>query len=311
MYQIAFREAALAIYQKIPSLRTVAQLLGISHSSLARWWDKIQPKKWIRSPVIGTTPVVDLVRNILSHTPIFTCSQLVSILAHNHHVRISRQLVYSILRRLGFSFKRSKRIGRPHASENAEERISKIQTFITMFKHFKNSKSLVALDECGFDHRCVPVYAYSRKGSPAVLNFNTSNDRVRYTLLMAIECDRGTSHHTILRRSCDGTTFASFLDSLPFPQGTAMLLDNASIHKTQRVKDTAERKGWYLLFPPPYSPEANPIEFTFGIIKNTFYKLRYSPSFLNISDLIRDSLGRVSCKSILNCFCHVESSFSR
>jgi hypothetical protein len=32
MYQIAFREAALAIYQKIPSLRTVAQLLGISHS---------------------------------------------------------------------------------------------------------------------------------------------------------------------------------------------------------------------------------------------------------------------------------------
>ena len=39
------------------------------------------------------------------------------------------------------------------------------------------------------------------------------------------------------------------------------------------VKQTIADKGYVALFVPPYSPEFNPIELVFGVIKNSFYRL--------------------------------------
>ena len=45
------------------------------------------------------------------------------------------------------------------------------------------------------------------------------------------------------------------------------------------MQEVAKEKGYTLLFTPPYTPEANPIEMVFGVIKNKFYRLRYDWSF--------------------------------
>ena len=46
-----------------------------------------------------------------------------------------------------------------------------------------------------------------------------------------------------------------------------LVMDNASIHKSQYVKDLCREAGVELEFLPPYSPDFNPIEATFGNLK--------------------------------------------
>jgi transposase len=37
-------------------------------------------------------------------------------------------------------------------------------------------------------------------------------------------------------------------------------MDNASFHKSQKIRDLIESVGCRLIFSPPYSPDLNPIE---------------------------------------------------
>ena len=56
---------------------------------------------------------------------------------------------------------------------------------------------------------------------------------------------------------------------LPYPaQYSVLILDNASIHKSQYLRSICEEKGIRLEFLPPYSPDYNPIELAFSKIKS-------------------------------------------
>ena len=49
-------------------------------------------------------------------------------------------------------------------------------------------------------------------------------------------------------------------------------LDNAIIHKTKAVKQLIKKLKWVAFTIPPYSPELNQIEKTFGILKTKISK---------------------------------------
>lgn len=49
-------------------------------------------------------------------------------------------------------------------------------------------------------------------------------------------------------------------------------MDNLSAHKGDRVRELVEEQGCELLYPPPYSPDYNPIEEAFAKIKNILRK---------------------------------------
>jgi transposase len=66
--------------------------------------------------------------------------------------------------------------------------------------------------------------------------------------------------------------FATFLDALDLPNGTVIMLDNVAFHHSKIAKVAADKKGFELLFTPPYSPWFNPIEEVFSIVKRAFYK---------------------------------------
>jgi putative transposase len=52
-----------------------------------------------------------------------------------------------------------------------------------------------------------------------------------------------------------------------------LILDNASIHKTKRVKDYCKKNNIRLVYLPPYSPELNYIEKVWKMIKKEFGKI--------------------------------------
>src|SRR3954465_15785779 len=50
-------------------------------------------------------------------------------------------------------------------------------------------------------------------------------------------------------------------------KGDVVILDNLPAHKSEKAAQCLKQRGAWFLFPPPYSPDLNPIEQLFAKIK--------------------------------------------
>ena len=168
---------------------------------------------------------------------------------------------------------------------------------------------MVSLDESGFDPRGKSVfYGYAARGQPAVAYGRAFVAR-RVTLLMAVSPNDDVLPvvHRLRTTSTNGAAFSEFVRDLPYPRGTAIVLDNASIHKTRAVREVASDKGYELLFTPPYNPDCNPIENIFGVVKGRFHRAWFSPRTSSddaptMERLVSDSLKRIDRPLVQKCF---------
>ena len=133
----------------------------------------------------------------------------------------------------------------------------------------------VFIDEMGKDRRnCMRRFGYSVRGKPPLRN---SWYGVRVSAIAAMSTNGITDCHTVCS-SVNGDEFMYFLQHIlvphlqPFdgvnPHGV-VVMDNASIHHVDRAVQLIEATGELVQFFPPYSPELNPIEEAFSMLKST------------------------------------------
>ncbi|RFU72915.1 transposase [Trichoderma arundinaceum] len=110
------------------------------------------------------------------------------------------------------------------------------------------------------------------KDMVAFLRKEFGADVTRFSILPAYTQD-GIIYFGIFEGSTDGEKFEEFLERLlpycgkwPEPR-SVLIIDNASIHHSERVQQLCEDAGVVLLYLPPYSPDLNPIEEFFGELK--------------------------------------------
>lgn len=75
----------------------------------------------------------------------------------------------------------------------------------------------------------------------------------------------------------DSTRFNEWLEKCLIPEmtpGQTLVLDNASFHKTLKTKEIVEKAGCRLLYLPPYSPDFNPIEKQWAVLKGKYKTFR-------------------------------------
>jgi transposase len=61
----------------------------------------------------------------------------------------------------------------------------------------------------------------------------------------------------------------------PYPgKNSVLVLDNARIHRNDKWISIVEELGGHVVFLPPYSPDFNPIETAFSLLKNWLRKNR-------------------------------------
>jgi len=124
----------------------------------------------------------------------------------------------------------------------------------------------------------------------------------RYQILPAYAVD-GIILARVFQGSTDSTAFEDFIEQLlplsgKWPQPKSVLvMDNASIHQTERISQMCYDAGVKLVYLPLYSPDLNPIEEFFAELKAFFkrnwhiYKGNPKQGFGNFLEWCIDVVG--------------------
>ncbi len=78
------------------------------------------------------------------------------------------------------------------------------------------------------------------------------------------------------KRHCNTATFEVYIEKVLVPVLTlemVIIIDNASFHKSEKIKKLINEAGCQLMFLSPYSPDLNPIEHYWHKIKTAIRKL--------------------------------------
>jgi putative transposase len=67
-------------------------------------------------------------------------------------------------------------------------------------------------------------------------------------------------------------------------KNSTLILDNAAFHQKEQIRALAKQKGHDILFLPPYSPDLNPIEKVFAILKK---RRMYAPPETTLDQIVK------------------------
>ena len=150
--------------------------------------------------------------------------------------------------------------------------------------------SIVTFDEAGF--RLVPVYkrVWFIKGQKPKGFFFWSNKKLS---IFGALID-GKKLHFEFYDSMNTVTYLAFLSEFieHLPKGKyVFVFDNASYHKSSTIrKYIAKFENIFVEFLPPYSPELNPTETCWKIIRANVTNSTYFPNLESMQDSIENFL---------------------
>jgi transposase len=153
-------------------------------------------------------------------------------------------------------------------------------------------EDLVYIDETGIDNNMSSLYGWALRGVKSfaeVLGHST----VRKTLIAGY-CYGSTQ--LVAPMEYDGYTntevFVTWIKEglcKELRPGQIVVMDNASFHKSDKIKQLIESVGCKLLFLPPYSPDLNPIEHVWANLKALIR--RHKDRQDNLSFAIQECIG--------------------
>ena len=180
--------------------------------------------------------------------------------------------IHRILKRLNITRKRTKRIVR-----KSEAYISMLKEKRNVFiqrMHAKRIQDVISIDESGFQKQMGSKYAYAPSGTK-VYHQTTSQRHQNYSLILAISSSLVIASK-ILKGGVKKEAFHAFLNDELLPAcGTrkyTFLLDNVRFHHSKSIKQLIISHGHSIEYTPPYSPDLNPVECVFSVLKSKVRK---------------------------------------
>ena len=86
------------------------------------------------------------------------------------------------------------------------------------------------------------------------------------------------------RQSMTGSLFEFWFEHFLLPEDAVIIVDNASFHRKKKLFEIADKHKRKTIFLPPYSPQLNPIEKSWAVLKRW---LKFNLNFFdNLDDAI-------------------------
>jgi putative transposase len=147
------------------------------------------------------------------------------------------------------------------------------------------SQNVVYFDESGFKRQSYRMPGWAMRGEKIYGN-GSGNNRRHTNLIMAQRRNKWLAPETF-EGTCDAKRVNEWLEKnlvsrLQAP--SIVVMDNAPFHKKKEIAAILEKYGPVLLPLPPYSPDFNPIENSFGALKR---KREFAQSGTPVIDLIK------------------------
>lgn len=293
-YSRDVRRIAVKMYRDFKSYRKVGHIIGISHSTIRRWVTEgvtFKKRKYLSR---FTQSTLNLIREIIaSREGIVTQFEILNEIRNRLGIRMSIKTLNRILHKNKYSYKC---VSHGHDGQKNILRMEEFEKI--MVKKFQSNEPLISVDECYFSEKVLPSKGWGPRGRKLRTTKKPCAWK-QHSLLLGIFSD-GSVQYMIHKGSVVGTLFNSFTATLP--TNCTILLDNASIHKSE--KDSRR------FFVPPYSPEYNPVEMAFSKIKTIFRRLHFNG--VPVEEAIKQAINCVTSSDIKNMFRHVEEYiFSR
>jgi len=149
------------------------------------------------------------------------------------------------------------------------------------------SENVVYIDESGFKRYAYRMEAWAKRGRK-VYGDVSGNNRKCTNLIMAWRKKKWLAPETF-EGSCNAQKFMEWLKEKLLPildKPSIIVMDNAAFHKKADIFECLKDKGHFFLPLPPYSPDFNPIEKAFAVIKKN---RKSTPSNTPIIDIIKSS----------------------
>jgi transposase len=151
------------------------------------------------------------------------------------------------------------------------------------------SENVVYFDESGFKQHSYRQHGWALKGKKIYGDVH-GNNRKFTNLIMAQRKNKWIAP-MLFESSCDHMIVNDWIEKMLIPalkKPSIIVMDNAAFHKKKDIAELLEKHGHVLLPLPPYSPDFNPIEKTFGLLK----KIReFAAPKTSIAQIIKSSVS--------------------
>lgn len=150
------------------------------------------------------------------------------------------------------------------------------------------------MDQVGFSLALKPIKTWTPKGSGIQFEIPSRQGSAgRLNLIGALDFTFDKLFYRDLTGSCDANKCETFLDTLAEqanPEGlSVVILDNARFHKAKNIKAKEpfwQTKGLFLRYLPPYSPQLNPIEALWRVLKGFLLPRRLYASLIDLKEAV-------------------------
>jgi transposase len=259
----------------------LAELLGVCHETISRWWTAYRgdglpalPGGRTGRPLGSGRSLSDqqaqrIKARIDFHSPeevgiahaLWTRRAVRELIRREFGIDLAERTVGLYLRRWGYTSKRPGRHARRQDPDEVEEWLLDTYPAIEAQAEREGAEILWA-DEAGVAADQHPGYGYARAGEPARLEVPRPHLRVNQIAAISNE---GTVRFMTYRGALDAAVFLTFLTRLIAGASRKVLLvvDRLRAHRTPEVEAwvAAHRDRIEVFYLPAYAPELNPVEY--------------------------------------------------
>jgi transposase len=167
-----------------------------------------------------------------------------------------------------------------------------------------DANRFVFLDESGVTTDMTRLYGRARRGQR--IHEGTPDGRWRTVTLLGAVNVNGWQAVMTVEAATDGDVFLTYLREVLCPTlqaGQVVVMDNLAAHKVDGVRKLIEDAGATLRYLPPYSPDFNPIEPCWSVVKQRLRQLK-ARSLDALDAAIPQALSLISPAIVQNCFRH-------
>lgn len=174
--------------------------------------------------------------------------------------------IWKAFRRLGVRYKKRQTYREADPGKRAE---------FTEFIEKQDKSKLVFIDESGIDKYLYRRNCRALKGKQVY--GAVSGRKFERVSIVAGKCGKDIIAPFGYTGTCNSKLFLIWIQKALLPnlkKNQIVIMDNASIHKSQKIKEAFENAGCTLVYQPPYSPDLNPIGHAWAHIKRKIAALQ-------------------------------------